>query len=608
MSSSFAYANTRDLEFILQEWLPTETIFSAETFLGKISKEDIPETLEAMRVLCKSVLESADAAGEEFGVTFEDTRVGCSPSYKEAFSTIQMDGWGTGSVDDGPDGWPLPRIIYAAGQEMMSASCLPVMALVDLSTGVAELIRTFASDQLKQMYLPKLYEGEWAGAMCLTETTSGSDVGSLRTRAKVTDDSRIFHIEGSKQFISFGDHDLTDNIVYALLARVEGAKEGSKGLSLFIVPRIWVNEDGSLVDNGIHPVGVEEKMGLHGMPTVRMAFGQSGVCRGWLLGNNPLENGGCGDGVADMFQMMNSARLAVGMYSLGSAANAFYNAREYCKGRIQGSLLGDRAGGKTTIIHHEDVRRGLLAGKAHVEALRAILYKTMYYRDLERYHSDPEKRKEASRWISFATPLCKAYPSDVVWEVIAEELQLFGGYGYCEDFPMAKIARDSKIHSIWEGTNYIQSADLVFRKFDERESQPLKDFQKQITAFVSGVNMPTSFDCEFDIFKKAVSGFNEIVGLIGSSPDNVKALYARRVLTATAQLYASWCLLEQAVVASCRLGDLSESHSDYVFYHGKLASIRYYIRNVTPNISMLAESLRAPDTTAINADLGIFEY
>lgn len=608
MSSNFAYANTRDIEFVLGEWLPTENIFNLDRYAGKVEKADIPEFLESIRVLSKTVLEPADLAGEEFGVTFEDTHAGCAPEHKEAFATIQMDGWGTSSIDDDPDAWAMPHIVFAAGQEMMAAGCVSVSALVTLTTGVADLIQTYGSEEVKEIFLPKLFEGEWTGAMCLTETTAGSDTGAMRTRAKVTDDPRIFNIEGNKQFISYGDHDLTDNIVYALLARVEGAKPGVKGLSLFIVPRYWPNEDGTLEDNGVYSVGIEEKMGLHGMPTLRLAFGLNGTCRGWLLGENPLDNDGNGTGIAQMFKLMNFARLGVGFASLGFAANAVYNARDYCKERVQGSLYGADPSDKTTIIHHDDVRRALMAGKSQVDAMRAMLYKTAYYYDLAHTHPDSEMREQAGRWVSFTTPLCKAYPSDTVWEIAAEQLQLFGGYGYCEDFPLAKIARDSKIESIWEGTNYIQASDLVFRKFEEHDRQSLTEFRKAIAKFLKTERDNEELKSEFVRLRKAVESFDEIVSFVQNAPYHLKAEYAKRILTATAQLYASWCILDQATLAVKCLKGLEKTHPDWAFYQGKIASARYYLRNITPSISLLAECLKDPDPTAIEADLEIFEF
>jgi alkylation response protein AidB-like acyl-CoA dehydrogenase len=262
-------------------------------------------------------------------------------------------------------------------------------------------------------------DGTWSGTMCLTEPSAGSDVGDILAKAFPTEDPRIFKIKGNKIFITFGDNDFTENIIHLYLARVEGARPGTSGISLFVVPKYWVNEDGSLEPNDVETTGIEHKMGQHGSCTAALSFGENNACRGWLLGKHPLENEGKGEGMAQMFQMMNMARMETGHLAASCIANAMYNARDYAKERIQGRLLTNPKAGRTAIINHEDIRRTLLLGKAHVEAMRAMLYKTYFAFDVREHDPDPEKRKEANLLVEITTPLCKAYPSDEGWWLCA---------------------------------------------------------------------------------------------------------------------------------------------------------------------------------------------
>lgn len=608
MSSYFGYTNTRDLQFVFQEWLSMGEVYDLPPFADMVGDEDVPELLESMRAYAKGALEDVDAAGESFGVRFEDGAVTCCEEYGSAFQQLQEDGWGTSNLDDDPEAYRLPRSLLMGVHEVASAACLPVVGLMVLTTCVTDLVKRYGNEEVREQYLPHLIAGDWTGALCLTETTCGSDVGALQTRATATDDPRIFTLRGNKQFISYGDHNLGDNIVYAVLARVRGAVPGAHGLSLFIVPKYWEEEDGTLTLNGVSPVGIETKMGLHGMPTVRMAFGQTGECRGWLLGANPADNDGKGQGMAQIFTIINMARMNVSMYATAMAANAVCCAREYAKGRIQGAPTTDPHGQSVPIIEHEDVRLTLLDAKSHVEAMRALVYRTMRFMDLQNFSDDEEVRREAADWVEFGVPICKAYCAEAAWDVITECLQMYGGYGYCEDYPLEKIARDAKVHSLWEGTTYIQARDLVKRKFTMADGRLLGRFREWTEGVVEQARAVPCLSVDAERLAEARAVLNGVIDAVLALPLERQLLVARRVLTATAQVYAAACLLDQALTV-CRAQEEGTAHpGDAVFYEGKLMVMRYYLRNVLPQVNSLSMVVRQDDDTALSYNLDILEY
>ena len=379
-----------------------------------------------------------------------------------------------------------------------------------------------------------------------------------------------------------------------------------------MVPKYWVNEDGTLEDNDVITTGVEHKLGQHGSCTAALSFGENDNCRGWLLGIDPRENDGRGEGMAQMFQMMNMARMETGHAGLSCIANAFYNARDYAKDRIQGRPLTNPKGDRVTIINHEDIRRTLLMGKAHTEAIRAMMYKIYYAFDVRECDPDPAEREKANDLIEVATPLCKAYPTDEAWWLIGEAIQVYGGYGYCEEYPVAQIARDVKIYSIWEGTNFIQSLDLIGRKWLMKKGAAFAAFIQNIRDFYEANKDAAGFEKEFANLDRALDAYTEIQmaigGYFGNKQYGMMPLYSRRILTATSQLFAGYCILDQALLAAKKAQEVGEDHYDYPFYSGKVAAARYYLRNVVPNVWATAEIVKDGDTSALDIDLRAFDY
>lgn len=611
MASNFAINNIRDFEFILQEWLPTEGVFNYPQFADYYAKDDIKSVLEPIRKMCKEVIEPTNNENETHPAAFADGKVTTPPSFGPLFHKLQAEGWGTSNIDNSPEAMVMPEMLYAAVWELICAANPTFMPYILLTSGAANLIQTYGDEKLKAMFLSKMMDGTWSGTMCLTEPGAGSDVGDILSKAYPTDDPRIFKIKGNKIFITGGNNDFTENIVHLYLARIEGARPGTGGISLFVVPKLWVNEDGSLEDNDFVNTGIEHKLGQHGSVTAALSAGENDNCRGWLLGIDPRENDGKGEGMAQMFQMMNMARMETGHMALSCIINAFANARDNAKERVQGRLITNPKGGRVAIINHEDIKRTLMMGKAHIEAMRAMMYRVYLAFDQRHRDPDPAVRQAANDLIEIATPLCKAYPSDEGWWLIGEAIQSYGGYGYCEEYPVSQIARDMKIYSIWEGTNFIQSMDLVGRKMNMKGGSVFNSWVQEMVDFYEANKGKGSLSKEFAYLGKALDAYKDMLkALAGYSKSNISMvpLYSHRVLTASAQLYCGRQILDQAVLADKRAEEVGPNHFDYKFYSGKVAAARYYIRNVVPNVWAVAEIVIDGDTSAIDVPVEVFEY
>lgn len=610
MSYKYAY-DTRDIKFILKEWLPLDEVLSFDRYKEYYSKDDIDMIVDQVRKVAEEIVAPTADDGDNIGAHWENGQVYLPPSFHKAIRFLHEQGWGSSNFDFDSEGG-LPLTVYFLLWEIISAANPGLMSYVSNGGAVANVIYHYANDELKKKFLPKLYDGSWGGTMCLTEPNAGSDVGDLMSKAYPTDQPGIYKIKGQKIFITVGDRDDVENIVHLYLARIEGAKPGTKGLSLFITPKYWVNEDGSLTNNDVQCVGIEHKLGLKASATAQLVVGENNECRGWLIGN-PLDENGVGEGIMQMFNMMNEARLDTGRLATAVTANAYWNAKDYGKERIQGRLLTNVRAGRVSINKHEDVKRMYLLNKSTTEACRALLAKCYYYEDTRELAPDPERRKWAQNKIDMLTPLCKAYPSDEAWGLISESLQTYGGYGYCEDYPAASAARDCKIWSIWEGTNFIQSMDLIGRKWIQSKGAIFASILKEVADFIAANKgkLP-ELERELEHLEKALAAYQKIqmtIGqYVGSGKLGLMAVYARRILTATAQLYCGYLLMDQALIALNRMTELGQEHYDYNFYLGKVFSTRYYLNNVVPNVWHVAELIEIGDMSVIEAPDEIFDY
>lgn len=609
MSSRFLHSS-RDHKFILKEWLDLNQVFNTDRFKDGYSVDDIDFILDNALKGAREVVAPTVDDSDKIGSHFENGRVITPASTKEAYFFIQDNGFCSSNYDpQDPAAVPL-CVLWSMLEYIIGAN--PSLGTLYLATGGASgLIEDFGNERLKKVFLPKMYSGQWAGTMDLTEPAAGSEVGNVTTRAVATDTPGVYKIKGSKCFISGGEQDITENIIHLALARIEGCRSGTAGISLFVIPKFLTDEHGNAGKfNDVHCGGIEHKLGLKGNPTCVINFGENDDCVGYLLGDDPGEDG-VGQGLAQMFNMMNEERLMTGLSATALAAVAYYNAVDYARQRIQGKSTADPKGKQVAIINHEDIRRSLMTQKSYIEAFRAMSISTFYLVDIKNHSHDAQAVQAAKAKIEVNTPLVKAFCSDYALECISAALQIYGGYGYSEEYPIAELYRDARIYPIWEGTNYIQSMDLVGRKMTMQKGQLFADWLNDIRNFTAQNSRPV-FSREFELLSRSLDQYDQLQAILNGfradgKEEQVK-LYATRVLHATGKLYAAKMLLEMALVAQNKIEQLGQNHFDFAFYNGKVASARFFIRNVLPEIGALAEIMKEADRTAVEieeAALGI---
>jgi 3-(methylsulfanyl)propanoyl-CoA dehydrogenase len=421
---------------------------------GSLSADDVDAVLEEAGKFATEVIAPLNTVGDKHGTPLKDGHVTMPPGWKDAYRAWSAAGWNAVALPDAFGGQALPHALNAACIEMWNSASMAFGIGPVLTMGAAEALAAYGSDELKQTYLGKLISGEWMGTMQLTEPQAGSDVGALRTKAERSADGS-YRITGQKIFITYGEHDLTDNIIHFVLARLPDAPAGNKGISLFLVPKFLVNKDGSLgARNDVRAHSIEHKMGIHASPTCTMVYGDKGGATGFLVGE---EN----RGLACMFTMMNLARLAVGLQGVGIAERATQQALSYARERKQGRAIGAKES-SSAIIEHPDVKRMLLTMRSLTRAARSICYATAGAIDMS--HGGGDKAKAADARAALLTPVAKAFSTDIGVEVASLGVQVHGGMGFIEETGAAQHLRDSKIAAIYEGTNGIQALDLAMRK------------------------------------------------------------------------------------------------------------------------------------------------
>jgi alkylation response protein AidB-like acyl-CoA dehydrogenase len=603
-------ADLRELSFLLFEQFRVDELLGKAPFEGWGPDECRTALSECYRWV-REVIGPLNALGDAQGCRLEKGKVITPEGFKQAWKSLYEAGWKQIGVDTEWGGAGAPSAVQVLIEEMLSGANTAFQMYSGLTIGAAEVIHAFGTDAQKQQFCPRMFGGQWGGTMCLTEPQAGSDVGSAQTAASRNPDGS-YSIRGTKIFISAGDHDLTENIVHLVLARVDGAPAGTKGLTLFIVPKIRASADGLLGQpNDVEVANIEHKMGINGSATCVLNFGDTGQCFGEPVGGEGKLN----QGMPQMFKLMNSARIAVGVQGISVASSAFLNALEYAKERKQGSSMAhwkDATAPRVPIIQHADVRRMLLDMKARVEGIRALAVKLAHHTDRVRVMHGKEEQKANYHQgqVDLLVPLVKAYGSDQGFRVCETAIQTYGGVGYTRDFPVEQYCRDAKIFSIYEGTNHIQAMDLVGRKLGQAGGANLQAFLTDVGQFAQKY----SSDSTIGAGVKTLSLAQEALGgsamrlLTWFQTGNVAMvpLHANRFLEMMAETAVGWMLLDGAAIAIEKKKAIASGHPDVAFYDGKIGAALYYARNVLPGVDHKAKLMGDEDRTALDLDDAAF--
>ncbi|MFA5905466.1 MAG: acyl-CoA dehydrogenase [Desulfobacula sp.] len=566
----------RDIDFVLYEQFNVDTFLQSDKYKAFNKKMFDMVVKEAKNLATKEIFPTYAECDKE-GVKFENGTVKVPECLRKPHQLLVEGEWGALTESQEYGGQGLPFTVVQAALEYMIGANYVLMTYPILGHGAGKMIDLYGTEKQKELFLKKLYTGIWGGTMLLTEPGAGSDVGALTTSARKRDDG-LYDITGSKIFITNGEQNLTENIIHPVLARIEGAPAGTKGISLFIVPKIWVNEDRSLGEpNDVVCTGVEEKMGLHGSPTCSMSLGGKGKCRGYLLGKP-------NQGMEVMFHMMNEVRLEVGTQAFTSANLAYQHALDYAKQRLQGRSIeniADHGAAQVPIIRHPDVKRMLLKMKAYVEGLRSLIYYVAFCFDKEETSKDDMEILKYSNLIGILTPIVKAYTSEKGFDVCVEAMQIFGGYGYTREYPVEQMVRDCKIASIYEGANGIQAMDFLGRKVAGSKGHMLK-------ALVNEINLTIETARKQERLKGLAEKLESGVALLETTCTNAgRAIFsaqaasafacAHPLMEATGDIIMAWMLLWRAVIADEKLQSKEAS-----FYKGKIKAAEFFIFTILP--------------------------
>ena len=600
MSSTELTLDQRDIRFAAQEWLKIGQLSESEKF-AEFDQDTLDLMVQEGIRFAIDVVSPTRSESDREGCRIEDGRVKVPKCLHEPYQQSYELGWASMGVSQEYGGMGAPATLVLIVNEAMNGANLGLSMFFGLTTGAADLIDTYGSDSLKQKYVAKMYQGKFTGTMCLSEPQAGSDVGAGTTSAESVEDG-VYKIKGSKCWISSGDSDLGENVIHAVLARVKGAPDGTKGLSLFVVPHTRVNDDGSLGDwNDVTVVSIEDKLGIHASPTAVLNFGENDDCLGWIIGEE-------GQGISSMFLMMNGARIYTGLIGLALGGAAYENAKTYAQERVQGiniSKIRDPDAPRVTIVEHPAVRLNLINMKAKVEAMRALLYYTVFQLDLELIAKTDEERQKAQNMVDLLTPMCKGWCTEVGLDVVQVGIQVLGGVGYTKDFPMEQLFRDARIAPIYEGTTDIQALDLVGRKMLQQGGMLFQQLMERFSQLIGKHSEHPELGGVFKTFEaycetlyETSMGSQEVIKTRGMEG---VALYATPFLMFFSSVTAGSLLLEQAVLAAEKLtqikaekgiGDLSDSsflkeNKDALFYANKIKTTRYFVEVIIPQFDAL---------------------
>ena len=587
-------APIRDMHFVIDELAGLESLAALPGY-EEVTLELADAVLEEAAKIAGEVLAPLNKLGDERGASLTKEGVVAAEGFGAAYRQFVENGWNGLSGDPEYGGQGLPWLIAAATVEMWNSANMSFALCPLLTAGAMEAIRAHACDDLKRRFLPKLVSGEWSGTMNLTEPQAGSDLSAVRTRA--VPEGKHYRISGQKIFITWGDHDMTENVVHLVLARLPDAPEGTRGISLFLVPKFLVGADGSLSKrNDVVCASIEHKLGIHASPTCVMSFGEKGGAIGYLVGR---EN----EGLAHMFTMMNEARRKVGLQGLGIAECAYQAARDYATERVQGRPVGQRSGNRVTIIHHPDVRRMLLTMKSQIEAMRALGYVLSADADFAHKHSDPAKRRHHQARIDLLTPVLKGWCTELGVEIASLGIQVFGGMGYVEETGAAQYLRDARIATIYEGTTGIQAGDLVGRKLTMDNGSAMdaligevREVEEQLGG-ADNVDFPAireNLAIGIEALEQATQWMRQMIGRDPNAAFGASVNY----LMLTGYVCGGWQMARAALAARARL----TAGADEDFYRAKIATARFYAEQILPKATALLAVVKSGASTALALD------
>lgn len=588
-------APLKEMQFVIEELAELSALAKLPGY--EAASNDLVEAiLEQAGKFAEEVIAPLNKSGDEHGTFIENGKVVSPPGFADAFKQFSDNGWLSIKQSTEFDGQGMPNLLHSAVTEMWNASNIALALCPLLTSGAIESIDAHASEALKQQYLSKMISGEWTGTMNLTEPHAGTDLAAVRTRA--TRQGENYRIAGQKIFITWGEHEMTENIVHLVLARLPDAPEGVKGISLFLVPKFLVNEDGSLGQrNDLKVVSLEHKLGIHASPTCVMSYGDNDGALGYLIGE---EN----NGLACMFTMMNNARLEVGMQGVGLSERAYQAALTYAEVRVQGYAHGLRD--RVTIIHHPDVRRVLMQMRSLSEAGRALGYVTASMTDLAHHCVSEDNRSRYQRRLDLYIPIIKAWCTEMAQEVTCLGIQVHGGMGFIEETGAAQYMRDARILTIYEGTTGIQALDLMGRKMWRDKGQGMGELMAEMNAFEN--TMPSQTD-ELARIKSSLS--RSLAGLKAttqwffdhaSEDPYLAGSVGVNYLMQAGNVICGWLMARSAIIAQQHI----EAGDESVFYRNKISTAVFFAEHILPRSDGLKLTVLAGSTSAMSISVDAF--
>jgi len=572
-------ADRRDIDFVLYEQLRVEELAKTKHFADFNRKAVDLIVNEARNLAVKEILPT-QVDGDRIGAHFANGAVTMPPSFHKAWKALTEGEWLAMSDDPDWGGQGMPHTVASAATDYLMAANFAFMLTAGLTHGAGKLVEKLGTEKQKSLFLKKIYSGEWGGTMLLTEAEAGSDVGALSATATLNPDG-TYSITGNKIFISAGEHDLVENIIHPVLARIEGAPAGTAGISMFLVPKYRVNDDGSLGEfNDVVCTGIEEKMGIHGNATCSLALGSKGQCIGTLLGEP-------NKGMRGMFMMMNEARLMVGAEGLACASASYLYAVNYARTRVQSRHLlkgADKSAPSVAIIQHPDVRRMLMTMKCYVEGMRSLGYYISHCMDRIHVSTQAEEKARTQALVDLLIPVAKGYVTDRAFEVCSLGVQVYGGYGYCREFPAEQLLRDVRITAIYEGTNGIQALDLIGRKLSQNNGQAIQDLfasVKEALTTAEGLERTAPIAARIaPALARLEATAAHMTATMQSDPMTGSA-HAFSFLEAVGDMVMGWMLLWRANLAASAL-KAGAKEKDQSFYEGQIMSAEFFSRNMLP--------------------------